>query len=116
MNSFIRLLRYAKPYKGRLAWAVLAMVIYAVASALVIYLIKPILFDEVLAKVRRLLNYRELHLENQWLRRELNRAAEQTIVGHSPPMKRLFEMIRKVAPTPERFPRRPGMAVKRPLG
>ena len=24
MNSFFRLLRYAKPYKGRLAWAVLA--------------------------------------------------------------------------------------------
>jgi ABC-type multidrug transport system fused ATPase/permease subunit len=34
VNSFFRLLRYAKPYKGRLAWAVLAMVIYAVASAL----------------------------------------------------------------------------------
>ena len=34
MNSFFRLLRYAKPYKGRLAWAVLAMVVYAVASAL----------------------------------------------------------------------------------
>ena len=47
MNSFFRLLRYAKPYRGRLAWAVLAMVIYAVASALVIYLIRPIL-DELL--------------------------------------------------------------------
>jgi subfamily B ATP-binding cassette protein MsbA len=47
VNSFIRLLRYAKPYRGRLAWAVLAMVIYAVASALVVYLIRPIL-DEVL--------------------------------------------------------------------
>ena len=47
MNSFLRLLRYAKPYKGRLAWAVLAMVVYAVASALVIYLIRPIL-DELL--------------------------------------------------------------------
>ena len=43
MNSFLRLLRYAKPYKGRLAWAVLAMVVYAVASALVINLIRPIL-------------------------------------------------------------------------
>jgi DNA-binding NtrC family response regulator len=64
------------------------------------YLIKPILFDEVLAKVRRLLNYRALHLENQWLRRELNRTTEQTIIGRSPPMQRLFEMIRKVAPTP----------------
>ena len=47
VNSFFRLLRYAKPYRGRLAWAVLAMVIYAVASAVVIYLIEPIL-DRVL--------------------------------------------------------------------
>jgi subfamily B ATP-binding cassette protein MsbA len=47
VNSFFRLLRYATPYRGRLAWAVLAMVIYAVASALVIYLIRPIL-DELL--------------------------------------------------------------------
>jgi len=47
VNSFFRLLRYAKPYQGRLAWAVLAMVIYAVASALVVYLIRPIL-DQLL--------------------------------------------------------------------
>jgi subfamily B ATP-binding cassette protein MsbA len=47
VNSFFRLLRYAKPYRGRLAWAVLAMVVYAVASALVVYLIRPIL-DELL--------------------------------------------------------------------
>ncbi|MCM3880599.1 MAG: ABC transporter transmembrane domain-containing protein [Vicinamibacterales bacterium] len=47
MNSFFRLLGYAKPYKGRLAWAVLAMVLYAVASALLALLIKDIL-DRVL--------------------------------------------------------------------
>ena len=47
MTSFFRLLRFAKPYQGRLTWAVLAMMIYAVASALVVYLIRPIL-DELL--------------------------------------------------------------------
>jgi subfamily B ATP-binding cassette protein MsbA len=47
VNSFFRLLRYAKPYQGRLAWAVLAMVVYAIASALLAYLVKPI-FDQVL--------------------------------------------------------------------
>jgi subfamily B ATP-binding cassette protein MsbA len=47
VNSFFRLLRFAEPYKGRLAWAVLAMVIYAIASALLAYLIQPIL-DTVL--------------------------------------------------------------------
>ena len=38
------------------------------------YLMKPILLEEVAGKVRRLLAMRELALENQWLRRELNRA------------------------------------------
>ena len=47
MNSLSRLLRYARPYKGRLAWAVLAMVIYAIASVGLAFLIKPI-FDQVL--------------------------------------------------------------------
>ncbi len=47
MNSLYRLLRYATPYKGRLAWAVLAMVIYALASVALAWLIKPI-FDSVL--------------------------------------------------------------------
>src|SRR5438034_152211 len=64
------------------------------------YLMKPILLDEVLAKIRRLLAYRELHLENQWLRRELHRAeGGDMIVGHSPAMQRVMEMVRKVAPT-----------------
>jgi DNA-binding NtrC family response regulator len=65
------------------------------------YLMKPILLDEVLAKIRRLLEYRKLHLDNQWLRRELNRATEpDTIVGNSPAMQRIFDIVRKVAPTP----------------
>jgi DNA-binding NtrC family response regulator len=64
------------------------------------YLMKPILLDEVLGKVRRLLAYRDLKQENQWLRRELNRTqATGPIVGRSLPMQRVFEMVRKVAPT-----------------
>lgn len=65
------------------------------------YLMKPILLDEVLAKIRRLLQYRQLHLENQWLRRELNRDLdEETIVATSSAMRRVLEVVRKVAPTP----------------
>jgi DNA-binding NtrC family response regulator len=65
------------------------------------YLMKPLLLDDVLAKIRRLLEYRKLHLENQWLRRELNRDGnETTIIGASAAMRRVFEMVRKVAPTP----------------
>jgi DNA-binding NtrC family response regulator len=65
------------------------------------YLMKPILLDEVLVKIRRLQQYRELSLDNQWLRRELNRETDRdNIIGASPAMKRVFDIVRKVAPTP----------------
>jgi DNA-binding NtrC family response regulator len=64
------------------------------------YLMKPILLDEVLGKIRRLLAHRKLYMENQWLRRELNRAQpDEQIVGGSAAMAQVFEMVRKVAPT-----------------
>ena len=42
-----RLFRYARPYKARLGWAVVAMALYAVGSAGLAALIKTI-FDNVL--------------------------------------------------------------------
>jgi DNA-binding NtrC family response regulator len=64
------------------------------------YLMKPILLDEVLGKVRRLLAMRELAMENRWLRRELHRACPPAqLVGHSPAILAVHEMIRKLAPT-----------------
>jgi DNA-binding NtrC family response regulator len=64
------------------------------------YLMKPILLDEVLGKIRRLLAQRALALENQWLRRELNRMQPPAhIVGSSAALARVLAMVRKVAPT-----------------
>jgi len=64
------------------------------------YLMKPILLDEVTSKIQRLLRYRDLHQENQLLRRELNRDYDfDHIAGRSAAMQRVFEMVRKVAPT-----------------
>jgi DNA-binding NtrC family response regulator len=63
------------------------------------YLMKPILLDEVLGKVRRLLAHRELFLENQWLRRELNHVQEWQLIAESPAMHRVLAMVRKVGPT-----------------
>ena len=64
------------------------------------YLMKPILLDEVLSKIRRLLAYRDLFQENQDLRRELNRTYDpEHIVGRSASMQRVFELVRKVGPT-----------------
>jgi subfamily B ATP-binding cassette protein MsbA len=47
VNQFLRLLRYAAPYRGRLAGAVAGMVVYAAGALMIVYLIKPI-FDDVL--------------------------------------------------------------------
>ena len=49
MNSFTRLLGYARPYRGRLAAALTAMLFYAAASAGLVTLIKP-LMDGVLSQ------------------------------------------------------------------
>jgi len=44
-----RLLRYGFPYRSRLGWATVGMVVYAIASAGLAYLIKPI-FDNLLPR------------------------------------------------------------------
>jgi len=49
VTVFLRLLEYARPHRGRLGWALAAMVVYGAASAGVAYLIQPI-FDEVLPR------------------------------------------------------------------
>jgi DNA-binding NtrC family response regulator len=64
------------------------------------YLMKPILLDEVHTKICRLLAYRDLYQENQWLRRELQRNEDcGFVVGAGPAMRRVMEIVRKVAPT-----------------
>jgi DNA-binding NtrC family response regulator len=64
------------------------------------YLIKPILLDDVLHKVRRLLEHKQQAWELQLLRREVARHLDfDSLVGRSPAMKELFELIKKVAPT-----------------
>jgi DNA-binding NtrC family response regulator len=63
------------------------------------YLMKPILLDEVLGKIRRMLAYRDLYQENQDLRRELNRRHDpEQIVGRGPSMRRVFDLVHKVGP------------------
>ena len=64
------------------------------------YLMKPLIFDEVLAKIRQLLRVRDLRLENQWLRRELHREYDfDQIIGRGPAMRQVFATAAKVART-----------------
>lgn len=64
------------------------------------YLLKPLRFDEVLAKIHNLLRLRQLMQDNQWLRRELNRQFDTgQIIGKSPAMMQAFATVAKVART-----------------
>lgn len=64
------------------------------------YLVKPVIFDDLDNKLRRLFEYRELLKENQRLRRELARADQfDQIIGSSGPIAELQRAIGKVATT-----------------
>jgi DNA-binding NtrC family response regulator len=64
------------------------------------YLLKPLLLDDVLNKVQRLMEHKQQAWEVQLLRREVTRHFDfDSLVGRSPAMKELFELIKKVAPT-----------------
>lgn len=64
------------------------------------YLMKPLLLEEVLGKIRRVIEFRKLSRENRDLRRELNRRDDdERMVGSTPAMRRVLELVRKVAPT-----------------
>jgi DNA-binding NtrC family response regulator len=74
--------------------------IAALRKGAVDYILKPVEFDELLLKVKRLLASRTLSLENKLLRNELHRQYDfEKIIGQSPAMQRIFEVIRKVAMT-----------------
>ena len=64
------------------------------------YLFKPVIFDELLAKLDRLMGYRRLLLENQALRRQLHAPGDlAAMVGQGAAMRALQTLIRKVGPT-----------------
>jgi two-component system response regulator PilR (NtrC family) len=64
------------------------------------YLLKPLAFDDVLAKVARVLDHRQLAWQAQMLRREVERHFDfDHLVGKSPGMQEVFHLVRKVAPT-----------------
>jgi two-component system response regulator PilR (NtrC family) len=65
------------------------------------YLLKPLIFQDVLRKVERLISHRKLAWENQILRREIDvHFSPDRPLGRSPAMQEIVNMVRKVAPTP----------------
>jgi DNA-binding NtrC family response regulator len=64
------------------------------------YIIKPFDFDDLILKINRLCEHKELVLENQALRRELDEKYDfSNFIGQSPQMQRVFRLIEKVSST-----------------
>ena len=62
------------------------------------YVLKPIDFDDILHRIRKLLDHRALSLENSLLRQEINRTYDfDQIIGQSQSMKNIFQIIKRVA-------------------
>ena len=65
------------------------------------YLLKPLIFEDVLRKVQHLMSHRKLAWENQLLRREINtRFSPERPLGRSQAMQEIARLIKKVAPAP----------------
>jgi two-component system response regulator PilR (NtrC family) len=64
------------------------------------YIIKPFDFDDLILKINRLSEHKELVLENQALRRELDEKYDfSNFIGQSPQMRKVFHLIEKVSST-----------------
>jgi len=82
------------------AYGSMETAIAALRSGASDYILKPVEFDELLIKVKKLFEVRDLHLENRILRRELQRDYDYTnIIGKSPALAQIFDMIKAVADT-----------------
>ena len=65
------------------------------------YITKPFINDEIRLTIKRILQGRELQMENQILRQELSQrpAAFKNIIGSSEPMQKVFSVMEKVIPS-----------------
>ncbi len=64
------------------------------------YLVKPVIFDELVNRLKRLFKFQDLYLENQKLRKDLERRSGfDQIMGSSRVLQDTLNTIRKVAAT-----------------
>jgi len=64
------------------------------------YLIKPIEFDDMIIRIKRLTEFKKLSMENKALRRRISPGeGYDKIIGRSEAMTKIFNLIERVAPT-----------------
>ena len=82
------------------AYGTIEMAVEAIKLGACDYVMKPVVFEDILVKIRQHLRYMELQQENQELKHELAGKFDMAqIIGRSEVMRQVFEMIRKVANT-----------------
>jgi len=65
------------------------------------YLLKPIIFDDVLHKIHSLMEHRQLAWDRQFLRGQVERQWDfENLVGQSSAMRDVMALIKRVAPVP----------------
>jgi two-component system response regulator PilR (NtrC family) len=64
------------------------------------YVLKPLVSEDIISKVDRIFEHMRLTSELSYLRRRVNEVADSlTLIGNSEPMRRVEDLIDKVAPT-----------------
>lgn len=82
------------------AYASIDTAIEALRKGAYDYLIKPLDFDDVIIRIKRLAEHRVLALENQILKQEISRKYDfENLIGRSRSMMEVFELIKKVSST-----------------
>ncbi len=80
------------------AFASIETAIQALRKGAYDYILKPIEFDDLIHRVRKLMDHRALASENILLRQELSRTYDfDRIIGQSPSMKQVFETIKRLS-------------------
>jgi len=82
------------------AFASVGSAVEAMRAGATDYITKPFINDEIRLTIRKILQNRELQMENLILRQELSqrRAAFPDIIGSSEPMQKIFALMEKVIP------------------
>ncbi len=82
------------------AYASVETAVNALRNGALDYILKPIVYEDVIAKISRIDQYLKIKLENQMLRDEIGRRYDfHNIIAISQSMQKVFDMVRKVSAT-----------------
>ncbi|RMG29580.1 MAG: sigma-54-dependent Fis family transcriptional regulator, partial [Methanobacteriota archaeon] len=82
------------------AFGTMDTAIEAFRKGAVDYIIKPLMIEDVLKKIERILEFKRLQNEIHTLRKEIQEDVETlSLVGQSEAMQRVLQLIKRVAPT-----------------